>query len=307
MRTTFLTITILLLSTTLSAQKDSKIEKQLSKLFTKGKYEKCHSKALKLNKKYPKSIIPEYYISKVALHRYATTSIDNKSHYRYLSQAVNYSKRLPDDYNEWKAIIQDSIKGYIYYLHDSIPKSRKLSTAIKLYSKTYSVTLVFSDVEELAERVSVYEFSQSTIDSLRMELVKFAELQDGIRYKYAGEKPETGFDCSGFTMYVYGHIGIELPHNAHKQSNLEGVNKSLDEAAPGDLIFFGSQNENSHYTVHAGIVHSVYEEDIEVIHCVSGGVSIDGRNSSWEHYWKDKVLFVKTLPTLTETHYQARN
>lgn len=307
MRTIFLTITLLLLSTTLSAQKDSKIEKQLSKLFEKGKYEKCHDKALKLNKKYPKSNIPEYYISKVALYRYSTTSSDNRSQYRYLAQAVNYSKRLPEEYDEWKNSIQDSIKGYIYYLHYSIPKSRKFSIANKLYSKTYSDTLVFSYVEELVDRVPIYEFSQSTIDSLRMELVKFAELQDGIRYKYAGEKPETGFDCSGFTMYVYSHIGIELPHNAQLQSNLEGVNKSMDEAVPGDLIFFGSQNEKSHYIVHAAIVHSVYEDDIEVIHCVSGGVSKDGRNSSWEHYWKDKVLFVKTLPALSETHYQARN
>ncbi len=298
MRTTFLTIAFLLFATTISAQNDIKIEKKLSKLFKNGKYEKCYKKALKLNKKHPKSIVPEYYISKVALYKYSTTALDDKSHYRYLTQAVNYSKRLPEEYDDWKNIIQDSIKGYIYYLHDSIPNSRKFSTTIKFYTKTYNDTLVFNDVEKLVERVSVYEFSQSTIDSLRMELIKFAEMQNGIRYRYAGEKPETGFDCSGFTKYVYGHIGIELPHNAQKQSNLEGSNKSMTDAAPGDLIFFGSRNESSHYTVHAGIVHTVFEEDIKVIHCVSGGVSIDGRNSSWEHYWKDKVLFVKTLPGL---------
>ncbi|NQU33068.1 MAG: C40 family peptidase [Bacteroidetes bacterium] len=108
-------------------------------------------------------------------------------------------------------------------------------------------------------------------------------------------------------MYVFNQIGIKLPHIALKQSNLEGINKSLNEAAPGDLIFFGSRNENSHYTVHAGIVHSVYEEDIEVIHCVSVGVCIDERNSRWEYYWKDKVLFVKTLLGLFEINYQARN
>lgn len=88
MRTTFLIITLLFLSNTLSAQKDNKIEKKLSKLFDNGKYEKCHSKALKLNSKYPKSNIPEYYISRVAFFRYSTTSIDDKSHYRYLTQAV---------------------------------------------------------------------------------------------------------------------------------------------------------------------------------------------------------------------------
>lgn len=124
-------------------------------------------------------------------------------------------------------------------------------------------------------------------------------MQDGIRYKYAGEKPETGFDCSGFTKYVYSHIGVELPHNAQKQSNLSGNNKTLENARPGDLIFFGAKTEDSHHTIHAGIVHSVYEDDISVIHCVSGGVSIDGRDSSWDRYWKNEVLFVKTLPQLS--------
>ena len=282
----------------LSAQPDVKIEKKLSNLFNKGKYEKCYKKAIRLNKKYPKSFIPKYYISKVALHNYSTTYTNNSSHFRYISQAINYTKRLPEEYNDWKNIVQDSVKRYVYNLHNNLPDSRKFTTANKLYTKTYKDTLIFITTKQLAERVPSYNFSKSTIDSLRLELIKFAELQDGIRYSYAGEKPETGFDCSGFTMYVFSHIGIELPHNAQKQSNLEGTNKTLDEAAPGDLIFFGSQSNNAHNTIHAGIVHSVYEEDIEVIHCVSGGVSIDGRNSSWEHYWKNKVLFVKTLPEL---------
>ncbi len=67
---------------------------------------------------------------------------------------------------------------------------------------------------------------------------------------------------------------------------------------PEILFFFGWKTEDSYYTIHAGIVYSIYEDDISVIHCVSGGVSIDGKNSSWDRYWKDEILFVKSLPQL---------
>lgn len=300
MRINFLIITFLLFSISLSAQTNSKIEKKLSKLFNSGKYDKCYTKALKLNKKYPKSDIPEYYFSKVSMHQYSQINKNDAGSYEQLKKAVSYSLRLPDTYSNYKKAVQDSLRLYVFYLNDSVPGSKKQKTAQEYYTKKYKDTLDFPVFEEIAVQVPVYKFSKSTIDSLRFELVKFAEKQDGIKYSYAGEKPETGFDCSGFTKYVYGHIGIELPHNAHKQSSLKGTDKPLEKASPGDLIFFGAQNENGYYTAHAGIVHTVYKDDIEVIHCVSGGVSVDGRNSSWEHYWKDKVLFIKTVPELED-------
>lgn len=292
----FLSLT--LITTSLTAQPDTKIEKKLNKLFIKGKFEKCQTKALKLNKKYPKSDIPEFYISKVNIRQYSLANKNDRNSYNHLKKAVTYSGRLPDSYNDWKVTVQDSIRYYIFYMHDSLPDSRKFKTVLKFYTRTYKDTLVFIVADEQLNQVSIYNFTKSNTDSLRLELIKFAEKQDGTRYSYAGEKPETGFDCSGFTKYVYSCIGIEIPHNAHKQSTLEGDNKSLSEARPGDLIFFGSKTGDNYYTVHTGIVHSVYEDDISVIHCVSGGVSIDGKDSSWDRYWKDEVLFVKSLPEL---------
>lgn len=61
----------------------------------------------------------------------------------------------------------------------------------------------------------------------------------GARYRYGGASP-SGFDCSGLTMYVYGQLGIELPHKASAQIN-ERFGQPIDalEAlAPGDLVFF---------------------------------------------------------------------
>ncbi len=286
----------------ISAQPDIKIEKKLSNLFDKGKYEKCLKKALKLNKKYPKSFIPEYYISKVSIHNYSNHNQNKNWQYANLRSAVRYSVKLPETYDTWKISIKDSLVAYIYTIYDSTQISKNCKNAIKLYSRTYEDTLIFITNYSPPNKPKdkpINNNSGSKSDSLRWELINFAEKQDGIRYSYAGEKPETGFDCSGFTKYVYEYIGIELPHNAQKQSEMEGKNISLDEARAGDLIFFGSRSENKHYTQHAGIIYSVNNEEIKVIHCVSGGVSIDGKQSSWELYWKDKVLFVKTLPQLS--------
>ncbi|MFK5854762.1 MAG: C40 family peptidase [Bacteroidota bacterium] len=292
---------IFLINTPLLAQPDAKIEKKLGSLFNRGKYEKCYKKAVKLNKKHSKSFVPEYYISKVGIHNYSNHDLNENKRYNSLKSAVRYSVKLPETYDDWKRSIQDSLVAYIYSRYNSTKITRSCKNVLKFYTRTYKDTLDFNVYHYSPTQTNetlTYNLSGSKSDSLRWELIKFAEKQDGIRYSYAGEKPETGFDCSGFTKYVYNHIGIELPHNAQKQSELIGKNITLSEAKAGDLVFFGSQNNNRHYIQHTGIVHSVNNGEIKVIHCVSGGVSIDVKQSSWELYWKEKVLFVKTLPIL---------
>src|SRR3989338_11182826 len=59
----------------------------------------------------------------------------------------------------------------------------------------------------------------------------------GIRYKYGGNSPETGFDCSGFVRYVYQQTAnLSLPHSARSISQL-GKSVQKNELKPGDLVF----------------------------------------------------------------------
>lgn len=60
----------------------------------------------------------------------------------------------------------------------------------------------------------------------------------GVPYVWAGSSP-SGFDCSGFVMYVFGQAGISLPHSSRAQFGY-GVAVSRDSLQPGDLVFFGS-------------------------------------------------------------------
>ena len=288
--------------TTVLAQPDAKIEKKLSKLFAADKLEKCQKKARKFNKKYPKSNLPEYYLSKINIELFAKESSIQTS-WKHLKHASIYSQKLPETYIEWKDSVQETISEYIHEKHDSTKILRRVKSVLQFYTKSYNDTLSIYGFY-YPEYIKLNNLSTPNIvpdtDSLRRVLLIYAKELVGIPYKYAGEIPSTGFDCSGFTKYVYGKIGIELPHNAQLQSLFDGENISIDNAQPGDLIFFGNEYENSHHTSHAGIYFSDDNGELKVIHCVSGGVSIDGNNTSWDLYWKEKVLYVKRLTIFSE-------
>ena len=59
----------------------------------------------------------------------------------------------------------------------------------------------------------------------------------GIMYKYGGTSPETGFDCSGYTQYVFKQVGISLPRTAEEQRQMA---TPVSNPQPGDLVFFGA-------------------------------------------------------------------
>ena len=71
-----------------------------------------------------------------------------------------------------------------------------------------------------------------------------------------GASPESGFDCSGFTMWAWAHAGVYLPHSSAAQySSLPHV--SRESLQPGDLLFFYSPI--SHVGMYVGggrMIHS---------------------------------------------------
>lgn len=60
----------------------------------------------------------------------------------------------------------------------------------------------------------------------------------GIPYVWAGDRPSTGFDCSGFTQYVFAQHGVSLPHYSGYQAQM-GIPVNLPDIQPGDLLAFG--------------------------------------------------------------------
>ena len=93
------------------------------------------------------------------------------------------------------------------------------------------------------------------------DVINFAKQYLGVPYVYGGASP-SGFDCSGFTMYVFDNFGISLPHGATPQANY-GTAIAKSDLIPGDLVFFAS---SSAWIGHVGI----YIGDGEFIHASSG-------------------------------------
>jgi cell wall-associated NlpC family hydrolase len=103
------------------------------------------------------------------------------------------------------------------------------------------------------------QFKQDT--SVGTEDISIAALGlVGVPYRYGGNTPKGGFDCSGLIVYVYNKAGnIKLPRTIQQMS---GQGKSIDgqAPAPGDLVFFNTTGEKySHagiYVGHGRFVHA---------------------------------------------------
>jgi len=110
----------------------------------------------------------------------------------------------------------------------------------------------------------------STQHSSRGEkVVATAKRYLGIPYRWGGASPATGFDCSGFVMYVYAKFGVSLPHNAAMQYGY-GRAVSRSELRPGDLVFFNGLGHNGIYIGGGRFIHSPHTGDVVKISSLSG-------------------------------------
>ena len=83
----------------------------------------------------------------------------------------------------------------------------------------------------------------------------------GIHYRYGGESPATGFDCSGFVHYVFAKHGVELPRTSRLQARAgDALPLAVNALQPGDLLLFASGGTQvNHVAIYVGnnrIVHS---------------------------------------------------
>ena len=89
----------------------------------------------------------------------------------------------------------------------------------------------------------------------------------GVPYRYGGNTPAGGFDCSGLIVYVYQNSsGIKLPRTIQQMSNI-GTSIGQQAPAPGDLVFFNTTGER--YS-HAGI----YVGQGRFVHAPSAGGTV---------------------------------
>jgi cell wall-associated NlpC family hydrolase len=91
----------------------------------------------------------------------------------------------------------------------------------------------------------------------------------GIPYQWGGSSPSTGFDCSGFTMYVFSRAGASIPRTVSTQYAV-GVAVSRSELAPGDLVFFNGLGHVGIYIGGNQFIHSPHTGDVVKISAMTG-------------------------------------
>ena len=99
------------------------------------------------------------------------------------------------------------------------------------------------------------------------EIVAYAKQYLGYSYVYGGSSPKTGFDCSGFTSYVYKHFGYSISRSASGQAS-DGVKVEKKDLQPGDLVIY--KNNALTKIGHVGI----YIGDNKMIHASEPGVGV---------------------------------
>ena len=91
--------------------------------------------------------------------------------------------------------------------------------------------------------------------ALGVRAVQFARQLLGVPYRWGGDSPSGGFDCSGLVRYVYAHFGVSLPHSTYADFDL-GRRVSRGALRPGDLVFFDGVGHVGMYVGDGRFIHS---------------------------------------------------
>jgi cell wall-associated NlpC family hydrolase len=109
----------------------------------------------------------------------------------------------------------------------------------------------------------------------------------GTPYRYGGNTPEGGFDCSGLVNYVYRDmLDLRLPRTSHALAGWVGPKIPADRLTAADLVFFGSDGEVSHVGIYVGEGRFVHAPS------TGGTVRLDRLDGA---YWRDHYAGAKRV------------
>lgn len=117
-------------------------------------------------------------------------------------------------------------------------QNKKTETKATSTPTSNTTTSKTTNTTNTATNESAKSTSNGTTGS---SVVQYAKQYLGYRYVYGGTSPSTGFDCSGFTSYVYKHFGKSLSRTASAQSS-NGTSVSRSNLKEGDLVLFGGSS-----------------------------------------------------------------
>lgn len=244
---------------------------------------------------YDYTVVPSFYKA-LALFHLNQNPRYRKRHSRSLSEAMDLwekFRKYDNGNNVFDAHIHEIIelKQDLILWNEDLKQRGELAVSDKLTSFVLSnfdhVENIEVDDKEIADLPDDKEIEASGLGKTRLDLVKYSKTLIGIKYRYGG-MDKKGFDCSGFTSYVFKKFDIQLPRRAADQQ-AKSKRKKLKDAQAGDLVFFSSGGGVNH----VGIIVSNENGRPIMIHASTsqGIVETDILGNS---YWKPRLKYIGT-------------
>lgn len=162
----------------------------------------------------------------------------------------------PTDEADAQAKADAAIAAYQAYLNaigsgSTSSQTQETTAETSAQETTAETSAPETSAPETTAETSAPETEAQQTSSLGAQIASYATQFVGNPYVYGGASLTGGADCSGFTMAVFSHFGISLPHNAAAQSGC-GTQVSLSDIQPGDLLFYDNGGGIGHVTIYIG-------------------------------------------------------
>lgn len=178
--------------------------------------------------------------------------------------ALNAEVTIVGEDGDWYRVEVGDDTGYVSkeFVSDTQTENTSRSSEVR---RTENQVEEENIVEESNNEEEKVETSNNSVSG--QAVVEYAKQYLGYPYVY-GAAGSSSFDCSGFTMYVYKHFGINLPHGATSQSRY-GTKVAKSELEAGDIIFL------TDYETGVGIGHcGIYVGNGNFIHASTTGYKV---------------------------------
>ena len=189
-----------------------------------------------------------YYDSITGRMQYGEQYIDGN---RYYFDTATGKMAHGKYYRDGAYYYYDTVTGIMQYGEQTIDGD-------EYYFDTETGAMVTGEVERDG-RYYYYDEETGAMLGLGEQIVKYAEKFLGTPYTWGGTSPDTGFDCSGFTQYVYSNFGIDLDRTSSAQRR-QGEAVDEDDIMPGDLVCY-----SGHVAIYVGngqVIHSPQEGEV---------------------------------------------
>ena len=197
------------------------------------------------------------------------------------SLSFNSKVKITGEVDGWYRINYNNQVGYVsqkYVSDTKLPETTARggydrTTASEENTVTSQETVEENQVETENEAETEQEESSVGSSSEGKEVVEFAKKYLGYKYVAGGSSPSTGFDCSGFTTYVFRNFGVSLNRSSKDQIK-NGMAVSKSNLQPGDIVIFKNQGKTAigHVGIYIGngnFIHAANKKEGVVITALS--------------------------------------